>query len=269
MNIESAVLQAMPYGEEGATLEPAVISETPHESVHDLLVQDDPPSEAVAASPAPARRAQPATPVAIQTQNLPEIYAQAGIRVPAHGCSILKVAEMLGSVHVRDLAPDAKRAAVLMALEATSVQLSDVIEDATRREHVLNDYEARQQQAFQNYKTAKQEQNQQIQAEIEHLTEQLRLSMQANEKEVASEKTRLDEWRTKKREEERRIRNAVSHFGGSSPASQAGNSDIPSPRLVPQPDAAAASAAKNGAGASASGDSTTKPASQRPSLWKR
>ena len=143
------------------------------------------------------------------------MYEQSGVRVPAHGFSILKIAEMLNSVHLRDLVPEAKRAAVMMVLETSNTPLHDVIEDAARRERVLNDYESRQQQTFQNYKAAKQQQKEETQAEIERLTEQLRLKIQANEKDLTSEKSRLDEWRTRKREEERRIRSAMSQLRGT------------------------------------------------------
>ncbi|HTC95622.1 MAG TPA: hypothetical protein VK699_19420 [Terriglobales bacterium] len=238
------------------------------ESVHDLLPQDDAPAEAVAPSPGTERPAGQGTLPAVQTPNLSEVYAQAGVRVPAHGFTILKIAEMLSSVHIRELPPDAKRAAVLLTLEASNIQVNEVTEDAARRERVLNDYEARQLQIFQNYKTGKAQQSQEAQAEIERLIEQLRLLLQANEKEVASEKNRLDEWRTRKREEERKIRTAASLFAPTL-AQQPANDTITIPQ-VPQPDApAAASAGNRSPAASPSTDNSAGKSSTRPSLWKR
>ena len=239
------------------------------ESVHDLLPQEDVPAEAVEPAPKTERSAGQATLPTIQTPSLSEVYALAGVRVPPHGFSILKVAEMLSSVHIRELTPDAKRAAVLLTLEASNIQVTEVTEDAARRERVLNDYEARQFQIFQNYKTGKAQQSQETQAEIDRLTEQLRLLIQANEKEIASEKNRLDEWRTRKREEERKIRTAASLFA-TTLAQQPAADTIPMPTL-PQPDApaAAASAGNRSPAATPAADNSAPKSSTRPSLWKR
>ena len=268
MTLQSSALEAA-YSDNGSVLEPAVISEQDRPAtVHDLSLETA-SAEVVSAGQATLQ--------AVQTQSLPEVYVQAGVRMPAHGFSILKIADMLSSVHVRDLAPEAKRAAVMMALEASNIQLNEVIEDAARRERALNDYEARQQQTFQNYKAGKQQQNEEIQAEIQRLTEQLRLKIQANEKELTSEKSRLDEWRTRKREEERRIRTAVSHFGGTGVASNQSNGEMPSGPVSPQrsqPEipASAAFASKKPVDAPAASPATEnggRSATVRSSLWKR
>jgi hypothetical protein len=248
-----------------STLEPANVQDQNKPAiVHDLLPQEDVP---VAAPAVATPRTAPAQGVLakVQTPNLPDVYEQAGVRVPAHGFSILKVAEMLNSVHVRDLAPDAKRAAILMALEASNIQLNDVMEDATRREQVLNDYEGRQQQIFQNYKAGRQQQNQEIQQEVERLVEQFRAKIQENEKELTSEKARLDEWRTRKREEERRIRSATSLFGGPAPQAAAEPAPPVAATQRPLPDP---TPAPRKVDTPASNSAPERPAS-RPSLWKR
>lgn len=245
------------HSNDPSDLEPALIAERPEA---DLISPAALPMPVAAVASIDKRPGQAALP-AIQTQGLSEVYEQAGVSLPKHGFSILKIAEMLSSVHIRDLAPEAKRAAVMMALEANNVQLNDIVEDASRREHALNDYETRQQQAFQNYKAAKQQQNQEGQAEIERLMEQLRLRIETNDKDVSSEKARLDEWRGKKREEERRIRNAVSHFGGSGETNAASAAaQRPAPQSETSDRASTTPAADN---------STGRAAAARPSLWKR
>jgi hypothetical protein len=273
MTLQSSALPAA-YSEEGSTLDSAVVTEAERPAtVHDLSLDNVPTEAAVAAAPAGAG-AQAALP-RIQTQSLPEVYEQAGVSTPAHGFSILKIADMLNSAHVRDLALDAKRAAVMMALEASSIQLTEVLEDAARRERALNDYEALQQQTFQNYRAGKQQQNEEIQAEIRRLTEQLQSKMLGNEKELASEKARLDEWRTKKREEERRIRAALSHFGAGHASPQAG-SDIPTVPATPQrpqheapPIAPIGKKSADPAEHPAATENGGRSSSSRPSLWKR
>ncbi len=268
MNTRPFVVQAAAGAEDVSNLEPATIQDQNKPAmVHDLLPHEEMPAATPAATPPKTVGQGQGGPARIQTQSLPEVYNEGGVRVPAHGFSILKVAEMLNSVHVRDLAPDAKRAAILMALEASNIQLADILEDASRREQVLNDYEARQQQTFQNYKAGKQQQSQELQAEIERLMEQLRQRMQENEKEVTSEKARLDEWRTRKREEERRIRSATTLFTGpSQPAAGEATSAAPA-SATRQPSISDAPAAARKVDTSTP-SAPERPAS-RPSLWKR
>jgi len=256
MTTQPSVLQAATEFDDPSGLEPAMIA-----SVPDLILREALPMQ-MAATSSSSKPTDPAAVPTIQTPGLSEVYEQAGVSVPKHGFSILKIAEMLGSVHIRDLAPEAKRAAVMMALEVSNVQLNDVIEDAARRERALNDFETRQQQAFQGYKAAKQQHNQETQAEIDRLIEKLRLRIETNDKELVSEKVRLDEWRGKKREEERRIRNAVSHFGGSS-ETNSGPASAQRPSLHTEASdrsSETSPATENGAG---------RGAATRPSLGKR
>lgn len=214
-------------------------------------------------------------PDAIQTPTVAELYEQAGIHTPAHGFSISKIAEMLSSGHIQSLPAEAKRASILMALEACNVPVTEIVEDANRRDRALNEFEAQQQKNFQDLKARKQELNQQIQAQIDCLIEQCRARIEENDKEVASEKARLDEWRIKKREEERRIRSAVSHFGA--PAS-GGESDAnaaaaaPQRPAPPEPLQMPATAKKPGDaqdGADNAAPSANGSASKKSTLWRR
>ena len=54
-----------------------------------------------------------------------EIYQAAEIHLPPHGFTIEKVAEMLGSEHIRSLPRDVKRSSVLVALDAVGVPIQD------------------------------------------------------------------------------------------------------------------------------------------------
>ncbi|HWZ42892.1 MAG TPA: hypothetical protein VNW97_05420 [Candidatus Saccharimonadales bacterium] len=229
----------------------------------------------------PITLAEPGSAPALQTDSLPGVYAQAGVPVPGHGFTILKVADMLGSSHLRSLSLEAKRAAILMALEANNVQVNDVIEDAARRDLALNQYEARQQKTFQDFKTWKLQQNQEIQAEIDLLVEACRSRIETNDKEVAHEKARLDEWRGQKREEEKRIRSASSHFvsGGDDQPSVVAE-PVLGVVVAPQPEVAPtkakpveARAPESPAVTNGKGTPARTPASEnggkRASLWKR
>ena len=70
--------------------------------------------------------------------DLSEVYESAKIAPPAHGYTILKVADMLESEHIRSLPADVKRKSVLVALDAAGVKVDDIVQDAVRRDHALD-----------------------------------------------------------------------------------------------------------------------------------
>jgi hypothetical protein len=207
----------------------------------------------------------------VQTPAFSELYQQAGIRPPAHGFTILKIADMVSSNYLRELSREGKRAAILMALEASNVQIQDVIEDGARRDLALNEYEAHQQKVFQDFKARKQQQNQEIQAEIERLIATCKATIQANEKDVNDEKTRLDEWRAKKREEERRMRSAASHFvpNGAANADPASAESEPASATQQRPPSEAQPAAQVNGKMNGAQPPAAKAGDKRLSLWKR
>ena len=238
-------------------------------SAEDLRVR-----EMAAPSSIAGRPAESASAPVVHTPAFAEVYQRAGVRAPAHGFTILKIADMVSSNHLRDLSREGKRAAILMALEASNVQLQDVIEDGAQRDLALNEYEAHQQKTFQDFKTRKQQQNQEIQAEMERLTQACQATIQANEKEIADEKARLDEWRTKKREEERRMRSAASHIvangnGNGATEVTSGEPDPGSPVAQRPPTELPLPLASASPKTVEARPPAAKVADKRSSLWKR
>jgi hypothetical protein len=185
----------------------------------------------IAASIAPAPKFT--SPVS-DAASFAEIYSAAEIRAPVHGYSIMKVAEMLQSEHIRSLPREVKRSSVLVALEAAGAPLQDVIEDAVRRDRALDTFERVQEQALGTLETGKAQENQQIQSEMDRLVAEHRSRMQANNDEVAKEKERFFGWRLKKQEEEQRIADAVSYFVTDNPISTRGPAVAPRPSRTEQ-----------------------------------
>ncbi len=173
----------------------------------------------IAASIAPPE--PPSAPAAIaaasSSASFREIYEAAEIRPPAHGFTIMKVAELLQSEHIRNLPREVKRSSILLALEASGAQIQDVIQDAVRRDRALDTFERVQEQALAGLETAKHQENQQLQAELDRLVADYRARMQANSDEVARERERFFGWRLKKQEEEQKISDAVSYFVTENP----------------------------------------------------
>jgi hemerythrin superfamily protein len=149
--------------------------------------------------------------------SLAEIYEAAEIRPPAHGYTILKVAEMLKSEHIRNLPREVKRSSILVALEAAGASLDEVIQDAVRRDRALDAFETVQQRALEELEARKAQENQQIQAELDRLVAEYRARMQANNDAVAAERERFYGWRLQKQEEEQKIAEAVSYFVSENP----------------------------------------------------
>jgi hypothetical protein len=156
------------------------------------------------------------SPVADPT-SFDEIYKAAEIPEAPQGYSILKVAHMLESEHIRTQPSDVKKSSVLVALEAAGTDIKDVIQDAVRRDRALDTYERVQQRAVDELENRKNKENADLQAEIDkYLTEQ-RAKIQSNNDEVAREKERFTGWRLKKQQEEKRIADAVGYFASENP----------------------------------------------------
>jgi hypothetical protein len=155
-------------------------------------------------------------PVATPT-DLAQIYIAAQIGAPAHGYTVLKVAEMLQNEHIRSLAPDVKQRSIMVALDAAGVKIADIIEDAVRRDRALDTYERVLQKNLEDLRAQKAAENQQIREEIDTRVAELRARVEQNDAELTAEQNNLLAWRVQKRQEEDRIAEAVGHFVSENP----------------------------------------------------
>ncbi len=188
------------------------------------------PSAAQAVADIAATVAEPrfTTPVE-NPASFDDIYSAAEIRPPAHGFTILKVAEMLHSEHIRNLPREVKRSSVLVALEAGGAPIGQVIEDAVKRDRALDTFERVQLKAVDELEARKSQENQQIQAELDRIITDYRARIQANQEAVSKEKERFFAWRLKKQEEEQKIADAVSYFVAENPITTGAPAAAPAP----------------------------------------
>jgi hypothetical protein len=149
--------------------------------------------------------------------SLEDIYTSASIATPPHGYSILKVADMLESEHIRSLPADVKRKSILVALDAAGVKLQEIIEDAVQRDRALDTYERVLEKNLEDLRRAKELENQRLEEEINQRLNELRVRIAENNKEVSREQENLAAWRTGKRAEEERITQAVGYFVTENP----------------------------------------------------
>ncbi|HEY6308852.1 MAG TPA: hypothetical protein VI488_20615 [Candidatus Angelobacter sp.] len=163
-----------------------------------------------------------------------EIYKAAEIPDPPQGYSILKIADMLQSEHIRSMPMDVKRSSVLVALDAAAVDIKDVIQDAVRRDRALDTFERVQEKSVTELEARKSQENGQIQAGIDKFVSEQRAKIQANNDEVTREKERFFGWKLKKQQEEKKISDAVAPFVTENPITTGGSSVPPAPKTGPK-----------------------------------
>lgn len=153
--------------------------------------------------------------------DLSEIYRSAQIATPAHGYTVLKVAEMLRSEHIRALPAEVKQKSVMVALDAAGVKVSDIVEDAVQRDRALDTYERVLQKALEDLRARKARENQQIEAEVNQRVAELRARIDQNNAELNKEQNDLIAWRVRKRQEEDWIAEAIGYFVSPNPITTA------------------------------------------------
>ncbi len=149
--------------------------------------------------------------------NMADIYASAQITVPPHGYSVLKVAEMLQSEHIRALPADVKQKSIMVALDAAGVKIAEIVEDAVKRDRALDTYERVLQKHLEDLRARKTAENRQIEEEINQRVAELRAKVNQNEVELTAAQNNLLTWRVRKRHEEDRIAEAVGYFVSENP----------------------------------------------------
>ena len=192
-------------------------------AIAQIAAQMQPP---MAASPPPAaiKFERPAAAVAAgDPATFEDIYNAADIKAPAHGYSILKVSDMLGSEHIRQMPADVKKGSILVALDAAGVKIQDIIQDAIRRDQALDAFERIRQKSVEELEARKVDENRKIQADLDKYVADQKARLQANLDQVAKQKESYNAWRIQKQLEEQRIADCVSYFVTDNPISTAAN----------------------------------------------
>lgn len=148
------------------------------------------------------------------------VYRAAGIEVPAHGYSAFKILEILESPDLAPLDAKAKAAALggfLKMNPSGPVPLSDVIQDAVRRDQALDRFEEFLRGKLTTREAEAERQNAALQAEIDELSKKNRETMEANRRALEAERANLESWRGRKQEEEKRLFEAVAPFVDQNP----------------------------------------------------
>jgi hypothetical protein len=139
-----------------------------------------------------------------------QIYQTAAVKPPRTAYSILQVAEMTNSPHLAGMAPEARRCALLMALEAAHMDPDQLLQDAMLRQRALNDHEDALQERLRSFEATKAEENRAIQGDLDRITSQHLARIQMNLDAVAHAQDEFQGWQDLKRQECQRISDAAS-----------------------------------------------------------
>jgi Asp-tRNA(Asn)/Glu-tRNA(Gln) amidotransferase A subunit family amidase len=198
-------VETNPGGAEPADLPPDA-APPPSPRVTDLVA--DAEADVELAGPVPSAGAD---------VDLHAVYESAQIPTPPHGYTVLKIAEMLESEHIRALPADVKKKSIMVALDAAGVKVTDIVEDAVHRDRALDTYERVLLKNLEATRAEKERENAQLEEEINKQVAELRRRMVENRAEIDREQTELEAWRARKRQEENRIADAVGHFVSPNP----------------------------------------------------
>jgi hypothetical protein len=148
------------------------------------------------------------------------IYKAARIQDPAHGYTAHKVLEILSSPHLANLDSKAKAAALAGFLQMNPtgpVPITDVVQDAVRRDQALDKFEDFLRTKLKARTEQMEKENARLQTEIDELVRRNREQMDANRRDLEKEEARLAKWQLSKKTEERRLFDAVSPFVEANP----------------------------------------------------
>jgi Asp-tRNA(Asn)/Glu-tRNA(Gln) amidotransferase A subunit family amidase len=152
-----------------------------------------------------------------QAVDLGAVYEAAKIAAPGHGYTVLKVADMLQSEHIRALPGDVKRKSIMVALDAAGVKVTDIVEDAVRRDRALDTYERVLQKNLEARSAEVAAENKRLEDEIAQRVAELRARIDENTRALGNEQREFHTWQEQKRQQEAMIADAVSYFVSENP----------------------------------------------------
>jgi len=150
--------------------------------------------------------------VAASVDSFEAVYEEAGIALPPHKYGVDKVSEMLESKRLASLGRDVKATAVLAALEAAQVPIRDVIQDAVMRDKALDEFEAAKEAEVKDLKAKSEARIAAIKDEIDALLREKNAEIEGLKKAAEDAEQAFVELQARKRKEEDRLHEVVSHF---------------------------------------------------------
>jgi hypothetical protein len=105
----------------------------------------------------------------------------------------------------------------MVALDAAGVKVTEIVEDAVRRDRALDTYERLLQKSLEELKARTAAENASIEEEIAQRVAELRARIDENNKKTKSEQDEFLAWQARKHQEEELIAMAVGYFVSENP----------------------------------------------------
>jgi hypothetical protein len=141
-----------------------------------------------------------------------DVYERAGLQTTPEGFNIYTVERMLTDPEIADLPLETRARSVRMALRSMGKELTELIEDAARRDQALEVYEQFVEEAIGQVSTQVAESNARLQSEMDELVREKTAQMEANRAALALAKEGLAGYRSAKKDEEQRLFDTVAPF---------------------------------------------------------
>jgi hypothetical protein len=169
--------------------------------------------------------------VAADVADFGAVYSEAGIELPAHGYGIDKVAEMLEGKRLAGLSREVKATAVMAAVEAAGAPITDVLQDAVRRDRALDAFEAAKADEVKELRMKAEVKIASIQQEMDAFLREKNAEMESLKEAVAAAERAFVTLQGRKRREEDRLHDLVAHFveGTENPITAGSGGAAPTP----------------------------------------
>jgi hypothetical protein len=123
---------------------------------------------------------------------------------------IAKAMDMLNSPHLAGMSSEAKRCALLMALEAAGTGVEGLIQDAVLQQRLLDQQQEVREAKLRRIEAGKLEQNRAVQADLDRLTAKYMARLQANLDAIAQHQDEFRAWQKGKDQESQRMTDAAA-----------------------------------------------------------
>ena len=140
------------------------------------------------------------------------VYREAAVHPPPHGYGVDRVSEMLETKRFGSLDRDTKRKAILAALDAASVSIRDVIQDAVLRDEALEAFESVKQREVEELRVRTEGRIQTIQQELETVLRDSNAELERLKRGTEESARSFTQFQERKRGEETRLRQLLGHF---------------------------------------------------------
>jgi hypothetical protein len=159
------------------------------------------------------------------------VYSEAWVEAPSHGYGIDKVGEMLEGKRLAGLSREVKATAVLAAVEAAGAPITDVLQDAVRRDRALDAFEAAKAAEVKDLRAKAEVKIASIQQEIDTFLRAKNAEMESLKEAVAAAERAFVTLQDRKRREEDRLHDLVAHFveGTENPITAGSGGAAPTP----------------------------------------